>query len=256
MYDLERQNKILELLQDKKSISVNKLSEMLFASGATIRRDLSKMEQKGLVVRTFGAVMLNPNPANRETSFELREKSNIVEKRMLCQKAVDYIKDNSSIFFDSSTTLLHIVPHLNNFTNLTIITNGLFIANEIITKTKHHVIICGGDIQVNTNSILGPLAYLYLGRFHVNLAILSTAAISLENGYGLSESTIDSAEIKKIMASNADKVICLADASKFNNKSLFKSISLEQVNVIISSFKLTPEEEELMKQKNVSFVSI
>ena len=254
MYDLERQNKILEILKEKKSISVNRLISLLYASGATIRRDLAKMEQKGLVVRTFGAVMLNPNPTNNETSFELREKSNIIEKRLLCQKAIEYIKDNSSIFFDSSTTLLHIVPYLNNFTNLTIITNGLFIANEIIMKTKHRVIICGGEVQVNTNSILGPMAYDSIDKFHVNLAILSTAALTIKDYYGLSESTVDSAKIKKSMAENAGQVVCLVDNSKFNNKSLYKSLLLDDVDVIISTYEPDEEEQKILAEKKISFV--
>ncbi len=254
MYDLERQNKILEILKEKKSISVNKLTDVLFASGATVRRDLAKMEQKGLVVRTFGAVMLNPNPTNNETSFELREKSNVVEKRILCQKAVEYIKDNSSIFFDSSTTLLHIVPYLNNFTNLTIITNGLFIANEIIMKTKHRVIICGGEVQANTNSILGPMAYDSIGKFHVDLAILSTAAITIDSFYGFSESTVDSAKIKKTMADNASLVVCLADNTKFNNKSLYKSLNFNDVDVLISTYEPNEEEMKVLNKENITFI--
>ena len=185
MYDIERQNKILEILGEKKSISVNELAELLFASGATIRRDLSKMEQKGLVIRTFGAVMLNTSPSNREISFELREKTNIIEKRMLCQKAVDFIKDNSTIFIDSSTTLLHIVPYLNNFLNLTIVTNGLFLANSLINNTKHNVIVLGGAIQPSTNSILGPMAIQSISRFHADTCLISCSGLDFD--FGLSE---------------------------------------------------------------------
>ncbi|HKL72769.1 MAG TPA: DeoR/GlpR family DNA-binding transcription regulator [Candidatus Onthovivens sp.] len=255
MYDLERQDRIIEILKEKNSISVNKLANILFVSGATIRRDLSKMEQKGLVVRTFGAVILNPNPSNRETSFELREKTNVVEKRLLCQKAADMIIDNTSIFFDSSTTLLHIVPYLNNFSNLTIITNGLFIANEIITKTKHRVIICGGEIQANTNSILGAIAYDSLNNFHVDLSIVSTAGVVLKKDEGFSESTVDSAKIKNILAKNAQKVICLVDATKINTNSLYKSIELGDVDVIISTYELTKEEKELLENNNILYVN-
>ena len=255
MYDLERQNKILEILSDKKTISVNKLAQMLFASGATIRRDLSKMEQKGLVVRTFGAVTLNQNPSNKETSFELREKTNIVEKRALCQKAVNFIKDNTSIFFDSSTTVLHIVPYLNNFSNLTIITNGLFIANEIINNTKHRVIICGGEIQANTNSILGPMAYDTLNNFHVDLAIVSTAGLVIDDNVGFTETTIDSSKIKNIMAKNSDKVICLVDLTKVHKQSLYKSISLNDVDMIISTYDLNEKESKFLKDKGVSYIN-
>lgn len=252
MYDIERQNKILEILREKKSVSVNKLAEMLFASGATIRRDLSKMEQKGLVIRTFGAVMINTAPSNREVSFELREKTNIIEKRMLCQKAVDFIKNNSTIFIDSSTTLLHIVPYLNNFVNLTIITNGLFLANSLINNTKHNVIVLGGTIQPSTNSILGSMAIQSVSRFHADTCLISCSGIDLE--FGLSELTIDSAELKKYMVLNANEVICLADSTKFNKRSLVKSCDISDIDILICSKEFTEEETKFIKQHKTKIV--
>lgn len=252
MYDIERQQKIIDILNEKKTISVNKLSEMLYCSGATTRRDLVRMEQKGLVTRTFGAVMLNANSSNRETSFELREKNSISEKRSLCQKAVDYIKNNSTIFMDSSTTLLHIVPFLKNFTNLTIITNGLVIANEIIYQTKHSVIVIGGMVQPNTNSILGSMALTDLQRFHADLTLISCGGI--DSNFGLTESTIDSAEIKKYMVNNADMAICLFDSTKAQTRKSFKTCEIEDLDLLITSKDTDKEFLSLFKDKNIKIV--
>lgn len=248
MYDIERQEKILEILKEKKTISVNKLSEMMYCSGATTRRDLVRMEQKGLVTRTFGAVMLNANASNRETSFELREKNSVIEKRNLCQKAVSFIKNNSTIFIDSSTTVLHIVPLLKNFTNLTIITNGLVIANEIIYQTKHSVIVLGGTVQPNTNSILGSMAMANLSRFHADLALISCGGIALD--FGLSESTVDSAEIKRYMIKHAEQSVCLFDSMKIETKKSFKTCEVNEINVLITS--KTISDEILNKYKQVA----
>lgn len=252
MYDLDRQNKILELLKDNKTISVNKLATMLYASSATIRRDLSKMEQKGLVTRTFGAVMINSNPANMEKSFELREKSNMVQKRTLCQKAVNFIKNNSSIFIDSSSTLLHIVPYLNAFTNLTLITNGLIIANQLITMTKHNVIICGGLVQPNTNSILGSLAFSNLRQFHADLALISTANMEFDSGFY--ELTIDSAELKKTLIQNADETVVLCDSSKIGKKNLYRCSTLKDIDVLISDHTPSEEERKLIEESRIEYI--
>lgn len=252
MYDIERQQKILEILSDNKPYSVYKLSEMLYVSGATIRRDLTKMEQKGLVTRTFGAVMLNPRPTNKEISFELREKSNITEKRVLCQKAVKYIKDNSSIFIDSSSTLLHIVPFLNNFKNLTIITNGLFIANEIITNTKCNLYLCGGNVQANTNSILGPMAFNNIKNFHADLFLMSCGGFDFD--FGISEFTVDSAAIKKAMILSSDKTILLVDHSKITKKVLFNTCPLTDIDILITNAKFNDEEKKIISSNNVELV--
>lgn len=252
MYDIERQQKILDILSERKTISVNKLSELLYCSGATTRRDLVRMEQKGLVTRTFGAVMLNANASNRETSFELREKNSISEKRILCQKAVDFIRNNSTIFMDSSTTLLHLVPFLKNFTNLTIITNGLVIANEIIYQTKHSVIVVGGMVQPNTNSILGSMALSDLSRFHADLTLISCGGIDLD--FGLSESTIDSAEIKKYMVNHAEESICLFDSTKTQKKKSFKTCQIEDIDILIPSRDCEKNFLEGLKEKNIKVI--
>ena len=252
MYDIERQKKILEILSDNKPYSVYKLAEMLYASGATIRRDLTKMEQKGLVTRTFGAVMLNPYPTNKEISFELREKANITEKRALCTKAAECLKDNISIFVDSSSTLLHLVPFLNSYNNITIITNGLFLAQEVITHTKCNLYLCGGNVQANTNSILGPIALNSIQNFHADLLFMSCGGFDFD--FGFSEYTVDSAELKKRMILNSEKVILICDHSKLHKKVLFNTCNLKDIDVLITNAEFTDNEKELIKEANVTLI--
>ena len=102
MYSIERQNKILEILKEKKTVSIEKLSSILYTSSSTVRRDLNKLEQRGLVVRTFGGVILNANPSNKEVPLLLRESQNIITKRSLCQRATRLLKDNCTIYLRSS----------------------------------------------------------------------------------------------------------------------------------------------------------
>lgn len=253
MYDIERQQQILEILDQQNSIAVNKLADMLFVSQATIRRDLTKMEQKGLVIRTFGAVLKNTSLPNNETSFELRESANKVEKRLLCQRCAEFLKSNSIIFIDSSTTLLNIVPYLNDFDNLTVITNGLFIANEIVNKTKHQVIVPTGIIQPKTNSILGPMTYTSLGRFHADVAIMSSSGLDIRT-LSLTENTVDQAELKSLMVQNSDMTICLIDASKINKVAIAKTCSLNDIDILISTKCITGDDLEKINQANVKFV--
>ena len=252
MYEIERQEDIIKILNEKKVVSVTTLASTLYVSEATIRRDLSKLERKGLVTRTFGGVVLNPNTPNKETTFEIREKTNLNEKRALCQKASAYIKDNFTIFLDSSTTLLNIVPYLNLFENLVIITNGLFVANEIINKTKHQVILPGGLVQANTNSMLGTIALNNLSAFHTDLTIMSTSAFDFE--FGPTESTIEQAEIKRIMIKNSDYRILLCDKQKINKKSLFRTSSLNDFNIFITNHNLEEKEKNILNSYNIKYI--
>ena len=157
-----------------------------------------------------------------------------------------------SVFIDSSTTLLHIIPFLNSFKNITIITNGLFIANEIITHTSCNLILCGGQVQANTNSILGPKAIADMRNFHADLALISCGGFDLD--YGFSESTIDSAELKRTMCSNSDKTIVLADESKYHKKILYRSTTLSDIDVLITTVKFDEAEQAKLEKFNVKVI--
>ncbi len=252
MYNIEREDQIIKILKKQNSISVNELSKILFASTSTIRRDLTNLENKGLVVRTFGGVYLSKNTFNKETPFKYREETNVIEKRNLCQKALAYIKDNMSLFLDSSTTILQIVHYLNNFKNLTIITNGFEIANEILNNTKHQVILTGGIIQTNSNSMLGTITNSVLNNLHADLSILSSTGIDID--FGVSESTLDQSEAKKIMNKNSDMCIYLVDDSKFNKKGINKTSSLIDIDIIITNKKPNDEFIKYFKDNNIKII--
>ncbi len=237
MLDLERDEQILEILQKKKACTVYELSKQLFVSESTVRRDLTRMEQKGLVTRTFGGAILKSTPTIEETSFYLREKENLQVKRALVRAALPFIQEDSAIFLDSSSTTLQIVTMLNDFKNLRIITNGLAIANELVTKTKHQVTLVGGDIQPASNSVLGSRAEAMVSGYHAKLAIMSTAGVDPD--FGFSEATEQSADLKRMMSDCAEKTIVLFDETKIDRKNLANAFPLEKADVIISSMPLS-----------------
>lgn len=252
MYTIEREQKILDTLKEKGSISVEELCSLLFVSPSTIRRDLAKMERKGLVRRTFGGVLLNPSPSGEETSFQLRQNDNVTSKRALCNKASDYIKSNSTIFVDSSSTCLFLVPYLNQFHDLTIVTNGLFMANEVITKTAHKVILPGGIIQPKSNSIVGTDTYRFIENLHCDRFFFSCSGIDL--GFGLSESNLEQAEIKAAMLAHSKLAVCLADKEKFGQIGLWKTCNIGDIDVLISNKKLSEEEKKYLLDKGVDVI--
>lgn len=252
MYTIEREEKILDILQSKGSISVEELCRLLYVSPSTIRRDLGAMERKGLVRRTFGGVLLNPSPSGEETSFQLRKQDNINQKRALCSKAAEFIQSNSTIFVDSSSTCLFLVPYLNQFHNLTLVTNGLFFANEAITKTSHKVILPGGVIQPKSNSIVGTDTYRFIETIHCDRFFFSCSGIDF--GFGLSESNLEQSEIKRIMLAHSKLAVCLADEDKFGHIGLWKTCGVGKIDVLISERPLAEAEAKFLEENEVRFV--
>lgn len=233
MIDSKRSEQILDILKAKNSVTVYDLATKLYTSESTIRRDLARMEQKGLVTRTFGGAILKSDSAIEDSSFLLREKQNIKEKRALAKEAVRFIEPNSALFLDSSSTCLQLVSMLSQFKNLLIITNGLIVANEIILRTKHDVILLGGKIKPSTNSVLGSSAEEMLRGYHASLCIMSTSGFDQE--FGLSELTEEQARLKKIMIENSNVSIALVDQRKFGKKSLAHTCDIKDVSIVITN---------------------
>ena len=234
MYDIEREEQILQILKEKKTIGVNSLAKLVFCSGATIRRDLTRLEKKGLVTRTFGAVsILSSSISNEEAIFSVRQNVNSAEKKLIAKAISEELKSNQTLFIDSSTTMLFIVPYLSEFKNLLIITNGLRIAEEIVSKTNHRVYVIGGELMPHSNSMLGSSTIREISNFHADLALMSCAGASVK--FGVSEVTSESAQIKAVMIKNSDRSIVAFDSSKINSDKAFKTASINQIDTIIIS---------------------
>ena len=123
MYHLERQAQILEILEQRKSISVTKLAELLYVSQPTVRRDLASLAQQGKVQRTHGGVVLR-KASDAEIPLMFREDQNNAAKKAIAQKAEKLIRDGDVIFMDASSTVSYLIPHLNKFRDLIVITNS------------------------------------------------------------------------------------------------------------------------------------
>lgn len=252
MYDIEREKKILEILKEHGTIGINKLASLVFCSSSTIRRDLNKLEKRGLVKRSFGFVSLASEVGTEETSFSNREIVNISIKKKLSKVASKELNNSQTIFIDSSTTLLFIAPYLNEYKNLLIITNGLRIASEIINHTNHKVILIGGEIEPHTYSSLGSSAIADVSNFHADIALFSCSGVSIS--FGFSEASYDIAEIKKKMIENSTTKIFVFDKSKYGQNKTFKTCDIDNADTIIVPNDLDKLIIEEIKKKGINVI--
>ena len=252
MYDVEREKKILEVLEQRGTVGVNRLATIVFCSGSTIRRDLSRLEKKGLIKRSFGAVSLANTIATDETAFSVRENENIAKKKRLSKEAAEQLKSNQTIFIDSSTTLFNIVPYLNSFKNLLIVTNGVRIESEISYRTNHKLIMIGGSIDSHTNSTIGSSALSQLNGLHFDVAIMSCAGVTID--FGFSEASYEMAELKKAAMNNATTKIMVFDETKFGKNKAFQSAHFQSINLIITTPELDDTIVEDIEKLGVNII--
>src|SRR5699024_1451661 len=131
MFASERQDRIVELLKEQRRITIRELADEMNVSKATLRTDLSKMENQGLLTRTHGGAILN-NAEEYETSFMVRSKKNTKQKNKIAEKALELIYEKQSILLDASSTVFELARHIKNMPiRITVITTGLHTALEL-----------------------------------------------------------------------------------------------------------------------------
>lgn len=213
MKDEERQRQILSLLSKKSVCTVYELSASLGVSESTIQRHLSKMEQFGLVSRTFGNVMIKSNYAiGFENPSPNAKKENLQEKRLLAKAASSFLSNNIAVFLDGSSTCLQISSMLSELKGLVIFTNGLPLANALASKSQNQVFLLGGEIDRKSLSSGGEEAENIIASYHASVAILTAAGLDPEKGfYDLDP---NGASLKKKMLSACDFPVFVLEPAK------------------------------------------
>lgn len=237
MFAEERQKKISELLKEQSSLKVSSLTEIFNVSESTIRRDLQEMDEKGLLTRTHGGAVSNQG-TSFEPSFKDKKIEGHHEKVTIAKIASSMIEDGDTIMLDSGTTTLEIAKHIQA-NKVTVITNSIDIAAVLSNNENVDLIVTGGNMRFTTRAMVGYITENVLKNFRVDKAFIGANGISIEEG--ITTPNFIEAQTKKAMMNVANKVIIVADSSKFN-KVCFSVISpIRAVSSIITSGDLPQE---------------
>lgn len=212
MLTILRQEEIMTILRERKSATVQELSALLFASGSTIRRDLTELEKLGLIRRSHGGAVLFEGSGD-EPSALIREQQNPKQKKRAAEAAFSLLQSGSSIFLDSSSTCGMLIPMLGRLNDLTVITNGLKNALLLAEHPEIRVNMTCGSIKPGSNSAVGSEALTYLSGIHPDFTVLSCSGVDAD---GFTESGFEHCSLKQRMLKNARIRIIICDGSKFD----------------------------------------
>ncbi|WP_276352149.1 DeoR/GlpR family DNA-binding transcription regulator [Cohnella caldifontis] len=216
MFQLERQEKLLQYINKKKKANVQELSRMFDVSKVTIRRDLDELAGKGLVVKTHGGVLSTANNLSFEIPSSSKFEANSAAKKKIGAAAAAAIDDGDIIVLDAGSTTLEIAKHLKS-KDVTILTNDIKIAMETAHKNGVKLVVSGGEIlNESVYTLVGGQAAEFFKKVHVNKTFLGCDAIDLQ--FGISNRTMQEVEVKRAMIDAADEVIVVTDGSKLNKK--------------------------------------
>ncbi|MBC8081545.1 MAG: DeoR/GlpR transcriptional regulator [Gorillibacterium sp.] len=229
MNPLRRHEAIMEMLLSKRELTVAEISEKLEVTGKTIREDLAKLEDKGLLIRIHGGAMLAQSDQLGILSANepLIKHSN--EKAEVALRAIQYIETNDIIALDGGTTTLEIARRLEN-KPLTVVTNDVFIIGELARKHEIRLVVPGG-YRVR-NMLIGPEAVSYIKTLNVQKAFLSATGVHPEFGFSLY--TGDMLNFKRALIETAHTSYIVADHHKFGQCALRTFASLGEISKILT----------------------
>lgn len=248
----ERYDKIVQLVNERGSIRVTELSELCQVTEETIRRDLDRLEQAGRLRRSHGGAVSVKDQQPEIPYFE-REITHADEKRRIAEEAIKLIQPKDRILLDASTTAWYMAASMPDIP-LTVLTNSIKVAMELSGKEKIEVISTGGILASRSLSYVGPLAERSLDAYHVDKAFLSCKGVHLDRG--VSESNELQARIKQKMVGMADKVILLADSSKFGVIAFTKVAELGDIDSIITDRRLSGELVGQLEERRIAVTTV
>ncbi|MGX7198007.1 DeoR/GlpR family DNA-binding transcription regulator [Enterococcus olivae] len=250
-----RKNEILDVVSRKKYISYSDLSELLFVSESTLRRDITDMYEKGLIQKVKGGIMALETREIEATS-EIKQLENAKEKTIIAELSIDFIGNNQTIFLDSSTTSYYLAKQIQNHPEIsgcTFITTSLISAPILSNNRRNSVYITGGKVLANRDSINGTDTCEYLEKCYFDIAFLSCRGISQD--FGISEFSKEEAALKRIVSKNSNQKVLLVDNSKFNRKFPHLSISLPSLDFIVTNSTLSMDYKNFFFEQNIEVVS-
>jgi len=245
MLAVQRQERILSQLERDRTVKVAELSELLGVTEKTVREDLEKLEEKGLLKRIHGGAVRTEDERS-VVSVQVPNTRFPSEKAEIARRAVKYIGENDVIALDGGSTTLEIARLLPD-APLTVVTNDLWIIGELARKERIRLVVPGGYREKNL--LAGPEAVEFIRKCNIHKAFISATGIHLE--YGLTIVTGVLLEMKRALIESSSVRYCVADRSKFDKSAILTFAELGEMAAVLTDGGIAPETAERYRASGV-----
>ena len=230
LFNPERHELILKILNERGAVSVAELTETLCVSESTVRRDLVELSEAGVLNKVHGGATLNKKQfiMTEDTVNDKREK-NVFEKRKIAEYAAKQITDNDFVYIDAGTSTLFMIDYLPKGLKATFVTNGISHA-KLLSKRNYKAVIIGGQLKSTTEAVIGLPAANSLQNYNFTKAFLGTNGISESQGYSTPDS--DEAFVKSAAINRSFVSYVLADSTKFGKVSSVSFAPVDRACII------------------------
>jgi DeoR family transcriptional regulator of aga operon len=250
----KRVDGILRELRRKGSVSLDELVKSLHSSPASVRRDLAKLQMKGLVRRTpGGATLVEPllyEPFRYDSLFQNREQHRAADKRRIGLAGAELIQENETVGFTAGTTTTHVARSLRNRHNIRVITNAINIAMELSNCEGLRTFVTGGFVQwAGSFSLVGHAAIEFLKDIYMDKVFVSVCGIDADRGVTVIES--EEALTFRAMVAQAKKVVVVADSSKLGSVTPALVCPISDVDMLITDTRASDKAVALFAERNI-----
>ncbi|HBM75940.1 MAG TPA: DeoR family transcriptional regulator [Clostridiaceae bacterium] len=248
MLNEERKMKIIEMIDKEGIVQIQDLTKAFRVSIYTIRRDLSDLENKGLLRRTHGGAVRIEKSAWLPT-IEEGKKEAVAEKKAIALKASKYIEGGDCIFMMGSTITDMITPNISG-KKITVVTNSLDVGSALSQYENIETIIIGGRVKNYKGNILGSKAVDEINGYHFDKALIPCGGVQFKAG--VTTSTIDSSDFTRAVINVTRENILIADYRKIGRVTFSKICDVSRLSRIITDDKADTYELDQISKKNVA----
>ena len=246
----DRIDEIAELLDKRGKLSLEQLEEYFpNVSQMTLRRDLFQLEEEGKIIRVrSGAMSVKELQKVSGEAYTKKASTHTDEKIEIAQKAATLVDEGACVFIDGGTTALYLAKELSDIP-CNIFTNGLAVATELAKKKHPNVNLLGGQLMKDNLTTASSLSSIYFMDTNFELAIISTAAFTPENGFSCSSQA--EADLLKLVRQKAKFLYMMLDSSKIGKIKPYTFARIEDVNVLITDGAFPDSLKNEFKKKNI-----
>lgn len=249
----ERHQQIMAILRDRKAASVSALALMLGISEVTVRKDLSYLEEQGLLHRVHGSAIL-VNPYINDRSMAEKEMICAEEKMAIGKYATTLIGMRDTIMINSGSTTQYFANEIEVKDSLTAIAASFNVATTLVQKGNVEVIQLGGVVREASMSVLGPFADQMLQMCTASKLFLGVDGI--DSDFGITTTNHMEAHLQRMMINGCQKVVVLADHTKFNRRGYIRICELDKVDIIVTDWQAPLNTVQEIRDKGVDVIVV
>jgi DeoR/GlpR family transcriptional regulator of sugar metabolism len=243
----QRQQLIVDEIRRRGAVRVSELTELLAVSDMTIRRDLDVLSSSGLVDKVHGGATVPRGPSTDEPGFEAKSHRQLEEKEAIARAAAKLVKPRQAVALTAGTTTWRLAHHLHAIPDLTVVTNSIQVANVLHREQRHDLtVVLTGGVRTPSDALVGPVAVTTLGSLHVDLLFIGVHGLT--DDAGLTTPNLLEAEANQALIAASDRVVVVADHTKWGVRGLSRIARLDQVDIVVTDSRLSAEARAVISE--------